>query len=121
MGLHEHLITIPPHDHEASLYATGGYISNHSFSTTDYFKEEYDHYVIEIEAPRFTKDDFDILFKDGVLTIKGDIEVRGRKNFICRLCNVKDVEGFDITLENGVLQIIAHKKPETLAKRLTIK
>ena len=121
MGLHEHSITIPPHDHNSLLYAssTGGYIPNSSFAT-DYFKEEYDHYIIEVEAPRFTKNDLEILFKDDIITVNGDIEVRGRTHFICKIYNVKEVEDFDITLENGVLQIIAHKKPETLAKKLII-
>ena len=88
-----------------------------------------EHYLIEIAAAGFTKEDIDILFKDNQLTVKGskggddaDYVHKGiaSRDFEQNFALADDVKVTGATMTDGILvislerEVPEHKKPRTI-------
>jgi HSP20 family protein len=72
------------------------------------YSEEDESYFVEIESPRFKKEDLSITFNDGVLTVKGELDRDRVKRLIEKHYLVpRDAvtDNFEATLKYGVLKI----------------
>ena len=93
--------------------------------------EEKDHYVVQLDLPGLGKDDIEVTFEDGVLTIKGekkseteekkkDYYFRERRfgSFTrsFRIPDSIDEDKIKATFDKGVLEVVLPKRPEAKAK-----
>ena len=72
------------------------------------YSEEDKFYFMELEVPRFQKEDFDITFDEGILTIKGELDRDGTKRLIEKHFLVpRDAatNKLEATLKYGVLKV----------------
>ncbi len=94
-------------------------------------KETNDAYVIEMAAPGLNKDDFDIEFDNGVLTIsstKKDEKVEENANYTKRefsysefkraftLPETAEPEKIEASYKDGILEVVIPKKEEAKVK-----
>ena len=72
------------------------------------YSEDDESYFVEIESPRFKKEDLSITFNDGVLTVKGELDRDRVKRLIEKHYLVpRDAatDNLEATLKYGVLKI----------------
>lgn len=97
--------------------------------------ETEDAYFIHVDVPGMTKDDLEINYQDGVLSVSGERRAEERKerhNFVrversfgnfyrsFRLPKAVDEGSIEATYENGVLTIEVQKSEESKPRRIEI-
>ena len=88
------------------------------------YSEKDESYFVEIESPRFKKEDLSITFNDGVLTVKGELDRDRVKRLIEKHYLVPRDAAFDklgATLKYGVLRISMPKSEEAKSLKVEIK
>ena len=98
--------------------------------------EEKDHYLVHLDLPGLNKDEIQITFEDGILTVRGerkgesetkDGRIYRKERFsgsferTLRLPEKVDAEKMDAALKNGVLEIRLPFVPEAQPRRIEIK
>lgn len=98
--------------------------------------EEKDHYKVRFDLPGLNKEDIDITFQDGVLTLKGETKsekeseegrVHRKERFsgsfyrTLRLPETVDADKMEATFKNGVLELTLPRVPEPQARKIEIR
>ena len=100
-------------------------------------QEKNDHYILEAELPGVEEKDIEITVEDDQLIIKGggshERTEEEKSNYLIRerratkferafrLSDKVDQERVEATFKNGVLSVVAHKKPHTTPSQIKIK
>ena len=97
------------------------------------FYEKDNAFVIELDLPGFERDNIDVMFEQGVLTVVGERPMIEEKvNFHLRerpferftrtftLPRAIDAVKVESYIHNGVLKIILPKAPEAVAKKIEV-
>jgi len=106
-----------------------------SFGYSVDVSEDADTYRIEAELPGLTKQDINLTLEDGVLTIGGTKQAQAEKkdrgyhirerrygqfSRSFRLPSAVDENRVDATIDNGVLNVVLHKKEEVKPRKIEV-
>lgn len=99
-------------------------------------REDDDHYIVEADVPGFHKEDVEVTFEDGVLSVSGERkreESREGENYHVserrigkfqrsfRLPNDVDLTSVEARIHDGVLRVTLAKSEEVKPRRIEVK
>ena len=121
-------------DFERGVAETGnGRNANQGWTAPVALWEDEQHVIVEIDAPGITREDLDLTFENGTLTIRGERKVPesagkcwhnerpyGKFQRTIKLGDTLDPGSADANLIDGVLRITLAKKPEAKPQKIAV-